>query len=278
MIAMSHAVEIANAEYHSLPGVSNSRLKVFMDDVREYWYQFLSGLYVPEIKTHFDIGTVVHDLVLLRDDSRVVCIPQEVLSKSGSKSGKAWDQFAEENEGLILLKQQEHATVMRCCEALASHPVASALLDKPGLSERMFRYQDSSLEMSLRCKPDKIIDNGVVVDIKTTSTGTRASRFVKNITSYGYHYQEYFYRKVLAKCGVNVAAFVFVAVQVEPPYTVDCYTISDSFRRIAEVDVENSLLELAERTRANNWLPNNHNSIVELEPPNYLNYKGEYAV
>lgn len=34
--AVAAAKDLTNEEYHASPGVSNSRLKVFMDDVREY--------------------------------------------------------------------------------------------------------------------------------------------------------------------------------------------------------------------------------------------------
>jgi hypothetical protein len=214
----------------------------------------------------------------LGDKLNVIEIPKDVLASNGAKSGNTWKAFEAAHDGAILLKSHEYAALHGCVDAVMNHPVAGKLLSQSGVCERAFMAYDSNLELLTRCKPDKLIDNGLVVDLKTTATGTKASKFVKNITSFQYHCQEYFYRRVLKAFGIDVKAFVFIAVQTEPPYTVDCYTISEEFLRLAEADIENALIDLAERTRANDWLPRNHNSIVELSPPNYLNYKGDYAV
>lgn len=220
----------------------------------------------------------MHDLCLLGDKCNVVQIPSDVLASNGAKSGKLWKAFEDAHTGSILLKSHEYEALHGCVDAVLNHPVAGKLLSQSGVCERAFMTFDPTLEMLLRCKPDKLIDNGLVVDLKTTATGTKASKFVKNITSFSYHGQEYFYRKVLQAHGIEVKAFVFVAVQVEPPYTVDCYTISEDFLRLAEADVENALIDLADRHRSNDWLPRNHNSIVELSPPGYMKFNGEYSL
>ncbi len=271
-------VEIENDVYHSMAGVSSSRLKVFMDDVRLYWYQFLSGQYEQPRKAHFDFGTAVHELALLGDKSCVVEIPEDVLATNGAKSGKTWKAFEAAHAGATLLKASEYAALNGCVESLRKHPVAGSLLEQSGICEAAFFTEDGNLELAMRCKPDKLLSNGIVMDLKTTATGTTAAKFVKSVAGFRYAHQEYFYRRVLRECGVEVKAFVFVAVATEPPYTVDCYTLSAEFLQIAEVDVENALMELAERTRANDWLPRNHNSIVELSPPNWMKFNGEYSL
>lgn len=270
--------DVPNDIYHAMSGVSSSRLKVFLEDVREFYYQYLSGLYEKERKAHFDFGSAVHDLALLGDKLNVLEIPKDVLASNGAKSGNTWKAFEAAHDGAILLKSHEYAALHGCVEAVMNHPVAGKLLSQAGVCERAFMAHDNNLELLTRCKPDKLLDSEIVVDLKTTATGTKASKFVKNITSFGYHYQEHFYRRVLKAFGIEVKAFVFIAVQTEPPYTVDCYTLSNEFLALAEVDVENGLIDMADRLRSDDWLPRNHNSIVELSPPNYLNYKGDYSV
>lgn len=277
-ISTERGQAIDNDAYHAMPGISSSRLKVFMDDVRRYQHQFLSGKYTQERKAHFDFGTSVHDLVLLGDSASVLEIPSDVLAANGAKSGKLWWAFAAEHADAILLKSAEYRALHNCVDAIMSHPVAGRLIGKTGVCERAFVTHDEQLGLSLRCKPDKLLDNNVVVDLKTTAAGTKAGKFVKNIINFGYHYQEHFYRRVLAASGIEVQAFVFIAVQVDEPHTVDCYTLSPDFRQKAEADVENALLELSERMKADDWLARNHEMIVDLEPPNWLQYRGEYDV
>lgn len=274
-------VPMDNDTYHASPGVSNSKLKVFMDDVRDYHYQFLSGEYVAKPKSCFDFGSAVHDICLLGSQANIVAIPSSVLSKSGSKAGGAWKDFEAENAGKMLLKHDEYMAVLRCVDAVAKHPVASKLLYAQGPTEHAFSYDDETLGLTLRCKVDKLCllpAGNVVMDLKTTGTGTKAAKFAKQIANLNYHCQDYFYRKVLAASGVDIDSFVFVAVSVDQPHMVDCYTLDDEFRKLAEVEVENALTELAERTRANDWLSRSHNCIVELSPPSYLKFANDYRV
>ncbi|MCC7334404.1 MAG: PD-(D/E)XK nuclease-like domain-containing protein [Pirellulaceae bacterium] len=272
-------VPMDNDTYHASPGVSNSKLKVFMDDVRDYYYQFLSGEYVAKPKSCFDFGSAVHDICLLGSQANIVAIPSSVLSKSGSKAGGAWKDFEAENAGKLLLKHDEYMAVLRCVDAVAKHPVASKLLYAQGPTEHAFSYDDETLGLTLRCKVDKLCllpAGNVVMDLKTTGTGTKSEKFVKSVASFKYANQEYFYKKVLEANSVNIASFVFVAVSIDQPHTVDCYTLSSEFLEIAETDVENALLDLAERTRANDWLARNHDSIIELSPPNWMKYRHDY--
>lgn len=272
---------IDNEEYHASGGVSNSQLKIFIEDPREYYYQFLSGEYVRESKACFDFGQAVHDVVLLGDKANIVGIPSSVLASNGAKSGNAWKEFAADNAGKLLLKEHEYLAVLQCADAVLSDKAAAKLLCNDGPAEHMFSYYDETLELTLRCKVDKLamfMGGNIVVDLKTTATGTTAGKFANQIANYGYHLQAYFYGKVLSACGIDTNSFVFVAVSTTKPHTVDCYTLSDEFLQLAQVTVENALLDLAERTQANDWLPRSHGSIVELAPPNYLKFQGDFLL
>lgn len=273
--------EVSNEEYHKRPGISTSRLNVFLRDVREYDYQFNSGLYVPKSEHHFDFGSAVHSVTLLGDEASIAVIPENVLSASGSRAGKAWHSWLAEQSGKIVLKQHEYDAVMRCVDAVKAHPVASVLLSAPGPAERAFSFYDENFELDWRCKVDKLSEMAagwVAVDLKTCGKSTSAQSFVKSVADFRYYNQEYIYRKILAKCGIDIVKFVFIAVSVEQPHTVDCYSLSDDFLKLAEQVVETAAMDLAERIRANDWQPRTINSIVELSPPNWTKNLLEYQV
>jgi hypothetical protein len=63
--------EVENEEYHRRPGISNSRLSVFIRDVREYDWQFNSGFYQPKSEHHFDFGSAVHEVCLLGSSANI---------------------------------------------------------------------------------------------------------------------------------------------------------------------------------------------------------------
>ena len=272
---------VSSEDYHKLPGVSNSRLKDFIEDPRIYYYKWISGKYVKPSKDHFDFGSAVHEIVLLGSAANIVVIPERVLSASGSRAGGKWKEFAAENFGKILLKSHDHDAVLRCVDAIFDHPTAGRLLRSPGDAERMFASEFSELGFALRCKPDKLVtyDNGrsIVLDLKTTQA-TQPGSFVKSIANFRYANQEYFYRKVLAEHGYAIESFVFIAVSVEQPHTVDCYSLSQDWLDLAAEEVESALSNLARRTIENDWKSDTSCKIVCLSPPNYLKYRNEYSL
>ena len=275
-------VEIDNDEYHAMEGVSNSRLKD-MRDPRVYCYKHLVGEYKPEHNACFDFGTCVHEIVLLGDASGIVIIPPSVLSKSGSKAGNAWKEFQADNSGKIMLKSSEYEAVMRCVDAVRANAKVAEYLNYPGGErERAYWSNDETLGLRLRCKTDLCVEVGKntvdVFDLKTTAKPTGAADFVKSVANFGYHRQEYFYRRVLRMCGIEVRRFVFCAVSVDAPHTVDCFTLDSDFMRHAETEVENDLMNLAERTRSGDWSSRTAERLVELSPPNFMKYTGDYAV
>lgn len=277
MSGLTTEQSIPAVDYHKLPGISNSRLSDFIIDPRLYYYKWLSGQYRQPSKDHFDFGSAVHEIALLGSSANIVVIPDSVLSKSGSRAGGAWKEFEADNKGKLLLKPHDFTAVTRCVQSIYEHPVASKLLTSEGVAEKMHEQDDETLGLKLRCRPDRLLDCGIVLDIKTTQS-TRASSFVKSVANFGYARQEYFYRRVLEANGIDVYQFIFIAVSVEQPHTVDCYTLSEDFRRYGETAVETALGDLAERTRNNDWNPRTLNKVVELSPPKYLHYESEYSL
>lgn len=270
---------ISADDYHKLPGVSNSKLSVFIDDPREYHFQFLSGKYVEEKKDHFDFGTAVHEICLL-GSSNIEIIPESVLAKNGARSGNAWKEYAAANSDKLLLKHHDYRAVMRCVEEIKKHPMAGSLLAAPGFAERM--YQAEIDGMTARCRPDKICSwnaKTVVVDLKTT-TDTTPKKFVKSIDRFGYHRQEYFYRKVLdaPENQVTVDAFVFIAVNDSEPHCVDCYELDEQWLAYAKEEVEPALADLRRRTAENDWKSTTEDGAIRVSPPNYMRYKGDYSL
>jgi len=269
---------IENEVYHVTPGVSHSGLQVFREDPRLYKYRYLDGNYDIERKDYFDFGSAVHELALLRSDANIVQIPQKVLSSNGAKSGGAWKQFEAENKGKLLLKSQDMEAVLACVKSIYEHPLASKFLACDGEPEQMYSVVDANLELKLKCKPDKpcITPHGIVIcDLKTTDNPSPKS-FANSVVSYNYDCQQYFYQRVLRAMGHDVIKFVFVVVGKTAPYPVNVFEINEQDMAMAATIVENALSELAERYRANDWMPYNQDKIKVLSLPRYSQYRTEY--
>lgn len=278
-------VSVDEVDYHAMPGVSNSSLSDYLADVRLYYHKHVLRDLPRKSKDYFDFGTAVHELTLLGTGSNIVQIPSNVLASDGSKRGNKWKEFEQENDGKILMKPADFAAVRQCVDSLFLHPVASHFLGLDGVCEKPVYVRDDVLGLDMRCKPDKLLTNNVVLDLKTTSGSSTAEHFVGSVANYGYYRQEYFYKRVLRMAGVDVKQFVFIVVSTDPPHTVDCFTLDSeamngsdrTWMQYAESEVEPALSELAERYVTYNWLPKNHHKVTKLQPPNWLKYKGQYA-
>ncbi len=269
--------EIENDNYHSGPGVSNSALKVARNDVREYHWQYVLGNRSRERKEYFDFGSAVHEIALLGSQAGIKLIPESVLASNGARSGKAWKEFESDNRGFALLKQADYDAVMRCVESIHRHPVAGKLLACEGPAERMFFYDDPNLELRLKCKPDKLVVTSkgvIVVDLKTTES-VNPGAFVRSIVSYEYDCQRYFYERVLKACGLDVLDFVFVAVSKSPPHCVNCFSISNDDMQTAADMTENTLADLAERYRYDQWTPDSTKNVIKLSLPRYATNRSD---
>ena len=261
-------------DYHKLPGVSNSMLSVLIEDPRKYYYQFLSGQYVPVRKDYFDFGSAVHDICLRGDHSGIIEIPSSVLSKNGSRAGSVWKEFEAENSDKLLLKASDYDAVMRCVEAVFNHPIAGDIL-KSTHGEAEVMHQAEVGGLLLRCRPDWLCEwkgLNIVVDLKTT-TDTTPDKFAKSVANFGYHRQEYFYSMVLEACGIEVDGFVFIAVNDSPPHCVDVYELNADWRSIAADEVDRALADLQRRIATNDWTTGTENSVVPLAPPNWMKFK-----
>lgn len=280
MSAAQLGVEIDNKEYHRIEGVSHSGLKVFRYEPRDYHWRYVLGNHDRERKDYFDFGSAVHELALLGDQSNIKLIPDEVLSSSGSKAGKAWKEFESEHRDCLLLKPQEFYAVKRCVDAVLAHPMAGKLLACDGPVEQMFRFDDEQRGLTLKCKPDKLAvtpHGTIVVDLKTTEN-VNPGAFARAVVSYDYDFQRYFYEKILRKVGFDVIEFVFIAVSKSQPHCVSCFSIADEDMATAAVMTENALDDLGRRYQEDDWNPPNHDKITKLSLPRYAQNRSDYQL
>mgnify|MGYP001945596779 CR=1 FL=1 len=265
-------------QYHAYPAVSNSRLSDFIEDPRLYHYKWLSGKYKPKSQRYFDLGTAVHEKLLLNKTSWLV-VPPKVLGKNGSKNTKAYREWSAEFSDYMQLTVEEHQTVMSCCEAVYQNPTATELLRLKGDPELPMTADYMGCEC--KCRFDKLCytpNGAVILDVKTTGKSSTASSFVKSVTSYGYHRQAAIYKTIAELNEMEVLEFIFLVVSTSEPFTVDLFSLDAEFIDIGLQEVDAAITELIKRTQNNDWSGRGAGSIVSLSPPGYLKYKGDYQV
>src|SRR5690606_23183416 len=103
-----------NEVYHADPALSCSQLKVFANRPRLYKAQYIDKTYQPKRSDALDIGSALHDLVLLgRDHYTKSYAVAPHCDRRTNKGKEVWQAFCDEANGKTVLKDEEAEQVER---------------------------------------------------------------------------------------------------------------------------------------------------------------------
>lgn len=254
--------DISAEEYHSITAVSNSYLQRLN--------RIPAAVKVEqEDSTAFLFGRAFHCLLLEGEEvfQSLFAIAPDIDKRT--KVGKDdCAVFCSENVGKGIITAEQYESMARMAFSVKGHPFAATVLFE-GISEQSVFWTDKETGLYCKCRPDRVPHggHGVILDIKTTRDATQRG-FTRAAASYGYHRQAAFYIDGFNSVSeTKVDAFIFIAVEKEPPYVVGCYTLSD-------IDLETARMqnhELKEKElwyREKNLWPNyESDGLIELNLP-----------
>jgi hypothetical protein len=229
-------------------------------------------------KRHFDLGKVVHALVLGEGAKYQTVQALDVKKQPydardySTKSAQA-DRDRIYAEGLtpILAWELEQAVAM--AEKVRAHPAASALLTD-GQPEVSLFWLDETTGTKCRARLDWLPNDQPrrYPDLKTAAQPD----FAKNVASFGYYGQQEFYKRGIRATGLDTnPEFVFVVVETAAPHLVQVPRLSDeSDLLLANGVVDHCVRLYAECKAANHW-PGYSDGITDMELPTYLYYRLE---
>lgn len=268
---------VAVADYYAdqRQSVSHSDLEVFRESPRLYEGQFLTGEWPAEETDDMVFGRVFHGLCL-EDVIGAVLIPREVLSASGQKRGKAWDEFEAAHAGKVLMTaaQLEQMAWMR--GAIETHEQANRLLfELPGKNECTIRWTDPETGLVCRCRIDRLLER-VIVDLKTTADAS-PKRFAGTVYEYGYHRQAAFYRRAVFALTGEWLPFAFIAVEKTPPFEVAVFDLTDEFLRLGEEETAEDLRQFARCRESGVWQREFYGEIETIDVPRWARFEKEWS-
>lgn len=208
-------------EYHrNTPGFSKSDL----DKIHRSIAHYLEAKANPSEPTPaLVMGAAIHTAVLEPDEfeRRYISAPAGIDRRT--KDGKAaWAEFETAAAGREVLGAEDAANIARIRDSVLSHPVASQML-VGGYAEHSVFWEDLETDQLCKCRPDYWRQDGVIIDLKTTTDATFYA-FQRSIAQYRYHVQA-----AMLLDGVGSVAeaqyVVFLAVEKEPPYAVAIYAM-----------------------------------------------------
>ena len=237
--------DLTNAEYHAHPAISKSGL----DRIDQSPAHYKSWLTEPRWETPaMAFGTAAHCWILETDavSERYVIAPEGIDRRT--KDGKAaWARM--EASGKTIISANDAAALEYMYIAVHGHPVADELLDN-GIAESSVFAE--LLGVNVKCRPDWLHDNSVIVDLKTTdNAGPNA--FAKSCAKYNYHRQASFYIDILSAIGIDVKAFVFIAVEKSPPFAVSVYELDSDGIEVGRTLYQRSLETYRRCLETNHW-------------------------
>ena len=252
---------LPNEEYHTRPEISKSGL----DRIAISPLFFKEGEYTESAS--MSLGTLIHTVILEHHEFNC----RYVVGPDADKNTKSWKNFVNEiGPGLIPLKPCEYDKAMFIRNSVFRHPKAKELLDLAGRSEISVINELNGIPV--RCRPDRLTDNGICIDLKTTrSVQTRS--ISKSMHDYRYHVQNAFYFDVLRAEGIDIEGFVFIFVETSPPYDVNVCMLTDDAIELGRNLYKRDIETYKQCLESDKW-PGVSDTVTEIDLPRYAYYEG----
>ena len=245
---------IESANYHSMPGVSNSMLSALAKSPAHCFALYLdpdrpASTSTPAIMA----GTLAHCAILEPGQ-----LPERYAIKpeghsGATKQGKLWN---DEHQHMIAITETQRAVAMSQRDAVLRVDELAVLLAR-GKPELSAFWIDDATGLQCRCRPDWTHDHGdgtvTLVDVKTT-TDASPEGFAKAVATYGYHRQAWHYSRGFERAsGTRVRRFVFAAVSSAYPFVSAAYVLDDETEMQACEEVGELLALYASCEKSGEW-------------------------
>ena len=249
---------------------------------------FKAALDAPhERKRHFDLGKVVHRLVLGNGDDFTVVLAlnkqkeaYEAMSYDTVSAQRHRDEIYE--SGNVPILRHELTAAQEMAEAVAAHPSASILLDK-GRPEVSLFWIDPETRVKCRARldwlPDAVAGRRLIVPDLKSAVSAAPTEFAKAAANLGYYGQQEHYKDGIRATGLDAdPAFLFVVVEKTAPHLVSVGQFAEpADLRLARRAVDHCRRLYADCATNNRW-PGYGDGVHDLSLPTWLHYQMEDAL
>lgn len=261
-------VQQPNEEYHSGPGISKSHLDVVAKSPLHYWSKYLDpNRKASDPTPSMILGSATHAAILEPDlfPSQFAHMP-EGLNRTTKAGKEAYEELVA--SGRTILSFDDFQTCLAMRDAVHAHPTAAGLLTD-GLAEQSFYATDDATGELIKCRPDFLRSNGVMVDVKTTDDAS-PDGFAKSVATFRYYVQSPWYLDIMERLyGEAPAWFVFVVVEKSRPFAVATYFVEKAQLDLGRAVYVKDLARIHECKSSGKW-PGYSEQIEPLRLPAWL--------
>ena len=216
-------------EYRAHPAVSRSELWRIRESPEKFKY-FKEN---PQEPTQaLLLGQALHKLVLQPTDFYNDFAVAESFDRRTKAGKEAYSNFCLANEGKAVITKDMYEQITAMCASIFANPFAKKLLLSEGAEkEKEYFWTDEMTGEECKCRADLVTEIGgmpLVVDIKTTGSADTDS-FMREAVKYGYDFQSGMYTEGVGACTGKQWDFVVIAVEKEPPYSVNIMQADKTF-------------------------------------------------
>ena len=271
--------------YHASAGISKTGLDRIERSPAHFYALTLDPNRPPEKERAGQLeGQLAHCAILEPDefDKRYAVLPADapdrpteamLNAKKPSESSLArqkwWADWNANNQGKVVITHEQRETAMRQAESVRRLPdVAEALAS--GMPEVSAYWEDPETGVLCRCRPDwvhPVGESGVILlDVKTYSDAS-PDEFARQAARKRYDVQDAYYSDGYALAsGLDVLAFIFVAVETEWPYAASAVMLDDMSRESGRAKARRNLNTYAQCLKSGQW-PGHGAAIHEVSLP-----------
>jgi hypothetical protein len=272
-------LDLTAADYHQdkiddRPSLNASIAKVLLaESPLHAWHAHprLNPNYIPSVDRKFDVGTVVHRMLLQPEQANHVAVI-DALDWRTKAAQEVRDQAREDGNTPLLAGEwdrvQEMLTAVR---DQINRLDVDPLPFYAGKAEQTICWEDERTSVLCRARIDWLHDgNRAVSDLKTTKLSANPATWSqRTLWSIGAHIQSAVYKRaVLATTGIE-PDLRFVIAETSPPYAISVVSVAPSGLALAEAQFDHALDVWKRCLETNQW-PAYPTQTVEAEAPPWL--------
>ena len=197
-------------EYHAHPAIGKTTLDLIARDPHLVEWSKMAPV-DPDKKDAGDIGDAFHAMLLEPDRYTASYAVQPKLDMRTNAGKEQAAAFARANADKVVLTEDDDKMLKAMRDSAMAHPIARALIEAEGQVEQSFFWTDESTGIQCKCRPDKLLPDRRLVDVKTTAS---LAKFAYSVEEYRYYVQAPWYSDgVEAATTKSHGPMIFLVVQ-----------------------------------------------------------------
>ena len=190
---------------------------------------------------------------------------------------QAYAAFCQEAEGKTVITAEQAAEVTALREAVMANRMARHFIEADGKHEHSVKWTDPQTGLLCKCRDDKLLASGQILDLKTTRDGISPLEFAKTAANLGYQRNADFYVGGHHEAFGERMPYLFLVVS-KKTFECACYELDDAAMALGNKQNARTLGDLARCHETGNWLSEHETQITTLSLPRWAASSDEWEM